>query len=253
MNLKHILNGIIFPVIILMVFLDGMLVADHWSRNNISLANDQQVMESVFNLEEDSASENSQPTFTVIEEIKKSTIYPFTSQAPLGDWNKPWSDFSEEATIYMAYKWAMQEEIGNRNEIADDLSQLGIWEEKWFGSSGDTTISQSLEMLNDYFGYYNAHIEYDLSLENLKWLIGLGNTLIIPVNGKILDNPHYGNPAPIHNQVFLIDFDDEAGEFIVNDPATRYGEASRYDYEKLLNSISDIDGSKVALSIEPVT
>lgn len=194
---------------------------------------------------EDIFTDSSQGDGTVQE--PESKTLPFTVQAPLGTWAEPWSDYAEEASVWMVYKWATGEGIGSRYDIAEELRGMGTWENDTFGSSKLTSIPQTLQILTDYLGFANAYLTGDISEASLKDYLDAGNVLIIPVNGQVLANPYYGDPAPEHHTIVLYDYNEEG--FIANDSGTRRGEATVYSVQKILDSLQDLEGEQVMIVV----
>lgn len=244
------LTRIAIIAIVIIAFIDGMMVAEKLNEKSSTSASETPSFSDIFDLsfyEEKQTTQQEVPTQLPVQEEE---IFPFTTQAPLGDWKSPWADFAEEATAYMAIKWAQGEEFGSPRETSSDFLALGEWEVQKFATSVETTAAQTLEILTNYFGFYNTSLKYNPNLEDLKSLLDQGSVAILPVNGRVLDNPHYGDPAPKHHNILLIGYDETLQQFITNDPGTRYGEGATYSYEKILAAIQDLDGSNVIVVIE---
>jgi hypothetical protein len=235
----HLKNKTLFLVIVLIAFLDGMLVMQHLSENTpVSTANQVRVLQ-------DSLSSKTAPAALteVIATEPEAKSVPFTTQAPLGYWTtKPWADFAEEACVYMAYKWGTDSEMPGTAETATNLEAIGQWETEHLGSSALTDISQTLQMLNLALGYAKATISVDTSIANLKTLLDGGAILIVPVNGQILDNRYYGDPAPQYHMIVIYDYNAEG--FLSNDPGTSRGKGALYTETKILESLQDLNGEK---------
>lgn len=233
-------NKALFVVIVLIAFVDGILVTQHFYENQpVSTEADSAVI-----LEDIFPSTSPETDSTVLPEVKS---LPFTVQAPLGTWATPWSDYAEEACAWMAYKWATGEEIGGQYDVAEELNAIGAYETATFGSSKLTDIPQTLQILVEFFKLDQAYLSGDITIESLKAFLTDGNILILPVNGQILDNPNYGDPAPEHHMIVLYDFNET--HFLANDPGTKRGEAVEYDMQKILEAIQDLEGEKVMIVV----
>ena len=84
---------------------------------------------------------------------------------------------------------------------------------------------------------------------SLKGELANGNGIIIPVNGRILDNPYYGDPAPEYHMIVLIGYDESSRTFIANDPGTIRGEQLEFYYENVLKAISAVDGEQMGIVV----
>ena len=232
---KDSASSILFLIVIFVVLLDSFLVAERWEeKGQLSTALEPLILEDI--LEQKSSSIVSE-----ITEEQTLTSPPFTTQAPQRIWEEPWSDYAEEAVVYMAFKWARQEALANRDEIALDLLAIGAWEEEQFGSSKDTDALQTLRILQEFYGL-NAELSYEVSAETILSALDQGKILILPVNGQILANPYYGKPGPEHHMILVYSFD--GLNLLTNDPGTIRGEGYAYEIQKILESIQDLNGEK---------
>ncbi|QQR54903.1 hypothetical protein IPG41_07050 [Candidatus Peregrinibacteria bacterium] len=232
-------NKALFLFIVLIAFVDGLLVADHFYRTQPSLtsASEPVLLEDIFE------PKTSEP----LAEPEPQKL-PFTTQAPLGMWEEPWADYGEEACVWMAMKWANGEEFTSIYNTADELNAIAAWEEQAFGSSKLTDIPQVLQIVVNHFGHSKAYLSGDLTEEGLRAFLSDGAILILPVNGQILQNPNYSDPAPEHHMIVLYAAT-ETG-FLANDPGTRRGEGVEYDTQKILDSVQDLEGERIMLVIE---
>ena len=238
-------NKALFVFIVLVAFVDGVLVTDHFYKTSPSStsASEPVILEDIFDEKSPETSLDS-PDPNPVEEDG----IPFTTQAPLGMWESPWSDYAEEACVWMAMKWVNQEEFESIYNTADELKEIGAWEVKTFGTSALTDIPQTLQTILSYFGHQNAFLSGEVTEQGMKDHLAAGAILIVPVNGQLLDNPNYGDPAPEHHMI-LICGSTETG-FLTNDPGTRRGEAVVYETQKILDAIQDLEGERIMLVIQ---
>ncbi|MFA5792326.1 MAG: hypothetical protein WC897_00450 [Candidatus Gracilibacteria bacterium] len=230
-------NSLAFILIVLVAIVDGILVADHFYAKSPNTSTIEPVTSDITETIEVTAP----PVVVPVKSV------PFITQAPLGIWKSPWTEYAEEACVYMAYKWANNEGVSTQKIASDDLYGIGLWENEQFGSSKLTDASQTLQILKEYLGHTKATLSYDLGAEDIKMLLDQDMVMIVPVNGGLLLNPHYGKPAPEHHMVLIYDYDETT--FITNDPGTLYGEAYAYNQTALLNSIQDLNGDKVMIVV----
>ena len=85
---------------------------------------------------------------------------------------------------------------------------------------------------------WTTELKVDPTPEDLKAELAAGRPIIVPVYEPALQNPYYS--AQYHVLV-LTGYDDEKGEFIVNDPGTRSGEGLRFPQERFMNAIHDLN------------
>lgn len=236
MKKHHLKNKALFLFIVLLAFVDGMLVMGHLQEETpVSTASQLKVLSNALSTKTSGE--------TGAQTVPAGKSVPFTVQAPIGYWTeKPWADYAEEACVYMAYKWGTDSEMPGQYDTAANLKAVGQWETDHLGTSALTDIPQTLQMLNQALGYTKATLSTQITESGLKALLDKGNILIIPVNGQVLDNPYYGDPAPEHHMIVVYDYN--ADGFLTNDPGTRRGEGFLYPATKILESLQDLNGER---------
>lgn len=246
-------------MIVLVAFVDGILVAKHYAEEpEVAESKESMELSEIFKgffvgredtVEEESAAE---PKEIDEEPIIENTIVlqevPFTTQAPIR-WENPYFYYAEEAAVYMAMKWVRGEEMPGFGEVAEDLYAIGRWENGQLGTSKNTSISQTAEIFTGHYGYYGIHVTYNLDELSLKGELANGNVIIIPVNGQVLDNPYYGDPAPEYHMIILLGYDESGRTFIANDPGTSRGEQIEFYYENVLDAISAVNGEQMGIVV----
>lgn len=183
-------------------------------------------------------------TATGTEAAKISVLLdvPFHSQAPLGGWDDPaQQDGCEEASILMAMRWIKGEPPLNADQLIQELRAAEEYQKEVIdGFHGDTSVQDTLDILiKEYFGWDEVQVKEIEEAEDIYNELEAGNPVIVPVNGRILANPHYTAPGPDHHMLLVIGYDYATQEFITNDPGTRYGASYRYSQERLLSAIAD--------------
>ncbi len=166
--------------------------------------------------------------------------YPvaFVSQAPFGVWDELHKEACEEASMITAAKYFKSEAI-NAHIMEQGILDLVSWE-KSQGYQVDLTAQEAVDILNSYFGLA-AKLITIVDVSTIKDQLIQGNLVIVPLAGRILDNPYFQNPGPIYHMLVIRGFDDQTGEFITNEVGTRRGDGFRYAYVHLVNSIHDWD------------
>ena len=164
---------------------------------------------------------------------------PFTAQAPFGQWSDPRQDYGcEEASLLMAWKYINNQPL-SKSEAKKQIIAMSDWEDRVYGEFRDTSAFDTMERFKQFFSYDKVRLQYDIGIEDIKAELALGNPVIVPVNGRVLDNPYYTPPGPPQHMLVVVGFDDKTQEFITNDPGTRRGEQLRYSYNNFNNSLRD--------------
>lgn len=164
---------------------------------------------------------------------------PFAPQAPFGNWADERQDYGcEEASILMAVYWAEGKEL-TYAKAEEEVIAISEFEKKVYGNFYDTSAADTLKVLETYFGYVNARVAYDIGIDDIKAELAGGNVVVVPVNGRLLENPYFTPPGPPKHKIVIRGYDDATKEFITNDPGTKRGEAYRYPYATLENALVD--------------
>ncbi|MEK7125122.1 MAG: C39 family peptidase [Patescibacteria group bacterium] len=164
---------------------------------------------------------------------------PFTSQAPTGDWSDPhFQNGCEEASIIMAMHWVRGTTFTSA-EVVNEIMALAEYEERRFYTFDDISVRDMQALLAEYYSHTNATAVRGIILTDIKRELNSGNLVIVPVNGRLLGNPFFTSPGPLHHMVVIRGYDDATQQFITNDPGTRRGELYRYSYQKLFDAIRE--------------
>jgi hypothetical protein len=171
----------------------------------------------------------------------KNTIHhvPFTSQAPLFEWDdKRQQDACEEASVLMSISWIYNIPEYSPEMWRDEIIELANFQQEKYGENRDTSLEDIVSwMYEDYFKYENAEIININSSRDLIEELEKGNILIIPSNGQALNNPNFTSDGPERHMVLIKGYDYKTKEFITNDPGTRNGKDYRYNKELLYEAI----------------
>jgi hypothetical protein len=181
---------------------------------------------------------------------------PFTTQAPLGNWDAIHEDTCEEATIVMADAFYRGEKTLDPQATDDELLKIVDLENKLFDYYQDTTAAQTAELAQKYFGYKSTKLLKNPTVDDLKKEVLAGHPVLVPAAGQQLGNPYFTAPGPIYHMILVRGW--TSAGFITNDPGTRHGEGYVYATGVLMNAMHDwdqatrsADGPKVAFVIEP--
>ncbi len=158
---------------------------------------------------------------------------PFSSQAPDHDWSQPWFDACEETVILMADYYYAGKSL-HRDTTRDAILQVFRIKNGNIGESLDETAATMAELINNFFPWEVTVVE-NPSLWQMKREIDAGRPIILPADGKALQNPHFRNGGPPYHVVLIIGYDDVRQEFIAHDPGTQFGRNYRYSYNRIMN------------------
>ncbi len=161
---------------------------------------------------------------------------PFYPQAPDADWGMPWQEACEEASLTLAYHYFSENPLA-KEQFKKDVLGLVDWQNEHFGDYEHSTVSQTAEMLEGYFGFTNYRILENVSVNDLKKELAAGHVIVAPFAGRMLGNPFYSSEGPYYHMMVLKGYDQN--NFITNDVGTKRGENFVYSYETIMNALHD--------------
>ena len=163
---------------------------------------------------------------------------PFTSQAPLANWDdKRQQDGCEEASVLMAVKWGRQENLNTQEALQEILAASDYILEK-YGEYRDTDLEAVLNwLIKDYFQYEKAEIKKNVTINDLIAELKNNRIIIMPANGQVLKNPNFTAPGPLNHMLLIRGYNPIKKVFITNDPGTRKGNLYEYDENILYNAL----------------
>src|SRR3990167_10722980 len=206
--------------------------------------------------EEEIPEENTEPSDTdLLKEINLAV--PFTPQAPYADWELPYKEACEEASIYMIHVFyeGMQAGLIDPGVAKEQIDQLVAFEQSLFGFYEDTDATKTGILAEQFYGYGNIAIREDPTIEEIKRHLIDGRPVIIPADGQQLGNPYFQQPGPPYHMLVIKGYTEEG--FITNDPGTRRGENFVYGFDVLMNAMHDFndgnvpEGRKVMIVVYP--
>lgn len=193
---------------------------------------------------EATAGASSSSSVSEVSEIQTITIpssvdldVPFTPQAPYANWEDPYQEACEEASVIMV------DYFYRKNRISQDVANLEIiqltnWETtKGYGE--DVTVDELAIIVRDYYGY-NARVSDDVSKESIMHELSQGHPVVVPAAGRQLGNPYFSGAGPWYHMLVIRGYDKKY--FITNDPGTRRGEGYSYRHDVLIDAIHDWTG-----------
>ncbi|MDA0208160.1 MAG: C39 family peptidase [bacterium] len=163
---------------------------------------------------------------------------PFTSQAPHANWELPYQEACEEASALMVAEYYAGAAVGVLSADAVDAKILESvdFQLDLFGEYEDTTVEQTAELIDLYFGFTGVVVE-NPTIDQIKAQIVEGRPVIIPAAGQKLENPFFSGLGPVYHMLVVKGYSEEG--FITHDPGTRRGADFVYDFDVLMNAIGD--------------
>lgn len=167
---------------------------------------------------------------------------PFTVQAPHANWDLPYQEACEEASMIMVVDYVTGRS-GLRlspDEADKRILELVAWEGE-HGYPIDVTAEQVVSILSQRFGIVAQVIPFDAT--RLRAELAAKRPVILPAAGRSLGNPYFHQPGPLYHMLVVKGYD--GNEFITNDPGTRRGESFRYNESTFLRAVHDWNGGEV--------
>lgn len=181
---------------------------------------------------------------------------PFLLQAPKQNWEQPFEDACEEASLLMVNGYYEGRGKGwTPDEGIKDILDVVAYEDKTYGYNKDTTANDVAHTATGYFGYPKVQV-IDATESNIKNMLSKGFPVIVPADGKALKNPNFRNGGPEYHMLVIKGYRKD-GSWITNDPGTRNGGDYVYPKQRLLDAIHDFNhgdmskGAQVMVVILP--
>lgn len=174
----------------------------------------------------------------------KNLAIPFLSQAPKMDWSLPYQEACEEASTLMVDAYYRGKKHFTPDEGDKAILDLVAFETDLLGKYLDTNTEETAQLIKKYFGYKTVVIREIEQMDEIKRAIVNGYPVIIPADGKALDNPNFRNGGPVYHMLVIKGYTKD-GHWITNDPGTRKGADFLYTTENLFSSMHDWNGGDV--------
>lgn len=169
---------------------------------------------------------------------------PFTPQAPTANWDLPYQEFCEEASVLMAASYIKDEKIAGPDDATTKLLAIKDFEEKKFGYYQDTTGEETAIILREYYKIGKVRVSYDPTAAEIKQALAESELVLVPAAGRQLPNPYFQHPGPLYHMLVIKGYTAD-GKFITNDPGTRHGADFLYQADALLHAVHDWNGGNV--------
>lgn len=186
-------------------------------------------------------------TDTSLLEDRIEISVPFTSQAPLGNWDPPFDEACEEASLLMVDA-AYAGRFFTPEGAAEEIQEFANWVEER-GYAIDTTAEEVARIAQSYLRRDSiVYTGEQVTAENIKLLLREGFPVIIPAAGRMLGNPYFSGDGPPYHMLVITGWEPASflrGErFITNDPGTKRGEGYVYSVQVIMDAIHDWTGAK---------
>jgi hypothetical protein len=169
----------------------------------------------------------------------------FYSQAPFGNWDYPWQEACEEASILLVANEYNKMNL-TREDFNEELLRLVEWEKVYFGSYEHTTVAQTAEMLKLEYGLDSA-IHENPSFEDVQKIIANGHLIVAPFAGKLLGNPNFRNGGPNYHMLVIKGYNSQKMQIITSDVGTRNGENYVYSWETIALALHNWHDTDITL------
>ena len=175
------------------------------------------------------------PIHTTAREVTHTIPVPFTPQAPEKNWEQPWQDACEEASVVMV-DTLYQNKTLDTQEAQRRILEIFTIKEQYFGASLDESV-ETLSSLINLFLPWEAQVVYSPTLNEIISELSQNRPVIAPVHGADLHNPHFYSDSVQYHMLVLSGYDPNTKEFITQEPGTQYGLDYRYPYDTIMNAI----------------
>lgn len=170
---------------------------------------------------------------------------PWMSQAPHANWDYPYQEACEEASMIMVDAFYKGKSGKIPVDTADaEIQKLVDYQNEKLGYYKDTTAEETAQIIRDYYGYKDVRVFPVYEAKDIQAVLARGYPVIMPFSGKELDNPNFRNGGPLYHMLVVKGYTDDE-HFITGDPGTRLGQDFIYTFENILDSNHDWNGGNV--------
>lgn len=165
---------------------------------------------------------------------------PFASQAPHGNWDPPYDEACEEASLIIVHHYLEGTPL-DKDIMNTDILNMVAYEESQ-GLPIDIDMFELASVAKGMYGYTPEVIEGDdVTIERIEREIAAGNPVIVPLAGQDIGNPNYTGDGPPYHVLVILGYDGR--NFITHDVGTRKGENYTYRKQVIMDAIHDWNGS----------
>ncbi len=165
---------------------------------------------------------------------------PFASQAPLGNWDPPYDEACEEASLIIVHHYLEGTPL-NADIMNRDILNM-VAKEESMGLPIDINMHELASVAKEMYGYDTEVLEgSDVSIARIEQELAQGNPVIVPLAGQDIGNPNYTGAGPPYHVLVIVGYD--GSNFTTHDVGTRKGENYVYRKEVIMSAIHDWNGS----------
>jgi hypothetical protein len=173
---------------------------------------------------------------------------PFASQAPKGNWDMPYQEACEEASLIIVHHY-LEGTALNADIMDRDILAMVDYEEGE-GMPADIDMRELASVAKGMYGYMPEVVEGDgVTIERIEQELARGNPVIMPFAGQQLGNPYFSGDGPPYHVLVIVGYD--STRFITHDVGTRRGEYYAYDKDVIMSANHDWIGSKETIGQGP--
>lgn len=167
----------------------------------------------------------------------------FVEQAPEKNWDQPWQDACEEASLLTVDFYYKNQTTVTTQQNRDGILKMIDFENQQ-GYGHDINISQMAIVAQKYLGYQTKIIEKP-TIDDIKKYLVQDIPIVVTANGKILyeENKHFNSGGPYYHSLVILGYNDDKQQFTVHDVGTKSGAYFKYSYNLLMESIHDFPAS----------
>lgn len=164
---------------------------------------------------------------------------PFAPQAPFGNWDQPYQDACEEATIIMIERYLRGRPL-TPAEMDQEILRMVAFQESRYGFYRDSNAAETARLAEEYYPHLSARVIYDVTADDIRSALARGTPVLLLVDGRRLGNPFYTSPGPERHTLVIKGV--KGDKFITHDPGTRRGADFVYPISTVMNAMVDYDG-----------
>ena len=170
----------------------------------------------------------------------------FAPQAPYADWSEPWQSACEEAAVIIVNHYYTQVPL-TKEIMKGEILALVDWENQNWGGNHDLTSEETIKLAELNYGL-KGEVITDYDVEKIEQYLVEGVPVIVPADGRKLNNPHFRNGGPTYHMLVLKGYDGN-GNFITNDPGIKEGEGYLYPYDIVINAVKNPAGGERSIFV----
>lgn len=170
---------------------------------------------------------------------------PFYTQAPFSNWDYPWQEACEEASVLLVANLYNKMNL-SKEAYNTELLRLVDWEKEYFGAYEHTTVAQTVEMLSLNY-HLEATIHEGANFQEMQSALAEGHLIIAPFAGKLLHNPNFKNGGPNYHMLVIKGYDSTKNQIVTHDVGTRNGADYVYNWSILQNALHDWNDTDITM------